>query len=42
MSALTPPETDLLAGMSPADIALRDAKEDMMTISLSKTWEGFS
>ena len=40
MSALTLPDTDLRAGISPAEIALCDAKEAMMIISLSKTWEG--
>ena len=40
MSALTPPAADRLAGMAPAEIALRDAKEAMTTINLSKTWEG--
>ena len=40
MSAVMPPATDPRAGMSPAEIALRDAKEAMTTISLSETWEG--
>ena len=40
MSALTPPAADRPAGMAPAEIALRDAKEAMTTINLSKTWEG--
>ena len=35
-----PPATDRLAGASPAENALRDAKEAMTTINLSKTWDG--
>ena len=40
MSAITPPDTGLRAGMSPAEIALRDAQSATTPISLSKTWEG--
>jgi hypothetical protein len=39
MSTYIPPATDRRAGM-PAENALRDAKEVMATINLSKTWEG--
>ena len=35
-----PPATDRLAGMSPAENALNDAKEVVTTINLSKTWDG--
>ena len=36
MSALTPPDTDLRAGMSPAEIALRDAKEAIRQLDSRK------
>ena len=39
-SAPMPPAADRRAGMSPAKNALHDADEAMMSINLSKTWEG--
>ena len=34
------PATDRQAGMSPLENALRDTKEVMATINLTRTWEG--
>ena len=40
MSTPMPPAADRRAGMSPAENALHDADEAMMTINLSNTWDG--